>query len=65
MKRTLIGGFLLLTGTLWSMIAYLASEFGSWPLRENGVFGFALSLALVFTVLGLWILAWEFLRKDS
>ncbi len=65
MKRTLIGGFLLLTGTLWSMMAYMSSVFGSRPLRENGVFGLALSLALVFTVLGLWLLVWEFLRKDS
>ncbi len=65
MKRTLIGGFLLLTGTLWSMMAYMSSVFGSRPLRENGVFGFALSLALVFTALGLWILVREFLRKDS
>ncbi len=65
MKRTLIGGFLLLTGTLWSMIAYLASEFGSWPPLENGVYVFALLVALTYTGLGLWLLVWEFLRKDS
>lgn len=65
MKRTLIGGFLLLTGTLWSMIAYLSSVFGSWPLRENGVFGFAFSLAVAFTALGLGLLVREFLRKDG
>jgi hypothetical protein len=47
------------------MMAYMSSVFGSRPLRENGVFGFALSLALVFTALGLWLLVWEFLRKDS
>ena len=46
-------------------MAYMSSVFGSRPLRENGVFGLALSLALVFTALGLWILVREFLRKDS
>ena len=75
MKRTLIGGFLSLIGTIWgfAVIIYvgnnLVSDWHTPPgrflisLSESGM-TLPLAISLLFTVIGIVILCVEFFRKD-
>lgn len=76
MKRTLIGGFLSLIGTIWALAiivfagSNLVSGWSTPPGRflttvmETGV-TFPLVLAILFLVLGLVILGVEYFRRDA
>lgn len=78
MKRTLIGGFLSLLGTIWGLAILLGaannfSETTAWS-TPPGRFGttlvnmglvFPLVLAMLLFVLGLAILVYEFFKKDN
>ncbi len=75
MKRTLIGGFLTLIGTIWGLAVYvvtgnnLVSGWSTPPGRflttvaETGM-TFPLILAAVLVAVGLGILIAEYFRKD-
>ena len=78
MKRTLIGGFLSLLGTIWGLPVWLSvannlDETDNWytpPGRvlttvANMGLTVPLVLAVLLLVLGLVILAVEFFKKDS
>ena len=78
MKRSLIGGFLSLLGTIWGLPVWLSAannldETDHW-FTPPGIFlttvanmglTVPLVLAVLLFVLGLVILAVEFFRKDS